>query len=137
HYDEVYSVAFGPEGQALSGSVDQTMRLWDLNTGKNTQVFRGHLSHVREVAYSARAKLVVTCSLYGPIHLWNLETGKEVRRIADLGFFRFTKDLSGFTSVCFSPDGKRLVSAAGHKMLHIWDVETGKELKRIDAPNRE
>jgi WD40 repeat protein len=30
HTGAVLSVAFGPEGQAISGSIDGTMRLWDL-----------------------------------------------------------------------------------------------------------
>jgi len=33
HASEVVSVAFGPEGQAISSGYDRTMRLWDLNTG--------------------------------------------------------------------------------------------------------
>src|SRR5256885_10560050 len=38
----VWSVAFGPEGKAISGGSpgDGTMRLWDLNTGKQAAVFR-------------------------------------------------------------------------------------------------
>ena len=128
HAGSVICVCFGPEGKAISGSSDKTMRLrlWDLNTGKNTGVFTG-ANAAREVAYSARAKLAVTCSISGPIHLWNLETGKEVPN-------RIAEDFNVY-SVCFSPDGKRLMTAAMGKTLRLWDVETGKELLRINDVN--
>jgi WD40 repeat protein len=137
---EVLCVAFGPPGQVLSGDTEGKLRRWDLGTGKDTVVFAGQgwaradQAWVRVVAYSDKAKLAATCDthtvpfgMHGPIHLWNLETGKEVHRFAD-----DTKDIY---SMRFSPDGKQLLAAFTDGALYFWDVETGKERKRIADAN--
>jgi tricorn protease-like protein len=128
HAGAVYSVAFGPKGQALSGSADLTMHRWDLKTGRNAGVYTGHGFLVRSVAYSARAKLAATGSNDQAIRLWNLDTGKVVRTLIGPGG---NADLK----VCFSPDGKRI--ASNHlqdNAVRIWDVQTGKVLKRFAVP---
>jgi WD40 repeat protein len=49
----VHAVAICPDGRsALSGSDDQTLRLWDLHTGKTRVILRGHTAHVHAVAIS-------------------------------------------------------------------------------------
>ena len=43
HIGYVYSVSFSPDGQTLaSGSADETIRLWDVNTGKLKKEIIGH-----------------------------------------------------------------------------------------------
>src|SRR5205807_2646847 len=118
-------VAFGPEGKAVSGGSpgDGTMRLWDLNTGKQAAVFRVDGYHVG-LAYSAKARLAATYT-WTRIRLWDLETGKEVRKWTGHGH--------DFNRVCFSPDGKRLLTPSREGTVHIWDVKSGKELKQIQA----
>src|SRR5207237_2909387 len=115
-------------GQMLSAGYDPTMRLWDLNTGKQAGAFTGPVAAVGSVAYSAQAKLAATGSDQ-VIRLWNLETGKEVRQLTG----HTTK---GSPGVRFSPDGKRLVSGGSNdNTVRLWDLATGKELKRINVPN--
>src|SRR4029077_6498029 len=87
-----------------------------------------HIEKVRTVAYSDKAKLAATSSMDQSIRLWNLETGKEVRKLTG-GTSKFELQAS------FSPDGKRLVSCNFiDNSVRLWDVETGKELKRIHVP---
>jgi WD40 repeat protein len=124
--DEVRSVAFGPEGKAISGHLHRTLQLWDLNTGRNAGILTGHTDQLYRVAYSDTARLAATCSNDQSIRLWNLETGEEVRTL-------LSSSPIGFGSVCFSPDGKRLLSVGPDATLRIWNVETGKELRRIGA----
>ena len=134
HTELVMCVAFGPEGQALSGDTAGRMHQWDLKTGKTIRIFachgrgldcpRGQLGAlcVGKVAYSEKAKLAVTSGGNMDVRLWNLETGKEVRKFGNSGTF---------THVCFSPDGKRLAGGFFHKGfmgLRIWDVGSGGEL---------
>src|SRR5438132_11891835 len=63
HTDAVWSVAFSPNGQqAVSGSYDQTLRLWDVGTGHELQRFEGHTGAVLSVAFSTDGRFVVSGS---------------------------------------------------------------------------
>jgi WD40 repeat protein len=95
-----------------------------LNTGEQTAVFSVDASvYMVGLAYSAKAGLAATYT-WNRIRLWDLETGKEVRRWTGHGF-----DYP--LSVCFSPDGKRLLTPGD--TVHIWDVKSGQELKQIQG----
>ena len=62
------------------------------------------------------------------IYLWDLESGKELRRFEGHSWV--------VSSVAFSPDGHRAVSASVDRTLRSWDVETGKELGHSRKPGR-
>ena len=51
---KIYGVAFSPDGRlALSGSLDKSARLWDVQTAKEVLRLEGHLGPVRSVALAA------------------------------------------------------------------------------------
>ncbi|MDK3162393.1 hypothetical protein QPK87_38490 [Kamptonema cortianum] len=55
HSDSVTAVAITPDGtQAVSGSTDNTLKLWDLRTGEALATFSGHSDSVTAVAITPR-----------------------------------------------------------------------------------
>ena len=57
HTDLVSTVAFSPNGKRLvSGSLDETMRLWNTSTGKLIRTREEHTAPVNSVAFSANGK---------------------------------------------------------------------------------
>jgi len=49
----VWDVAFSPDGQTLaSGSLDKTVILWDVSTGRKLRTLKGHTDRVLSVAFS-------------------------------------------------------------------------------------
>jgi WD40 repeat protein len=69
----VFSVAFSPDGKLLaSGSEDDTVKLWDVASGRELQTLRGHAGNVSSVAFSPDGKLLASGSSDGIIRLWGV-----------------------------------------------------------------
>ena len=85
HTRRVSSVCFSPDGRrCLSGSLDRTVRLWDVASGQMIRSFDGHTTDVNGVAFSGDGRTVASCSgaVVGGenlIRLWSTETGAVVR----------------------------------------------------------
>ncbi|WP_375328825.1 NACHT and WD repeat domain-containing protein [Microcystis sp. BLCC-F210] len=124
HDNFVQSVNFSPDGKTLvSGSVDKTIKLWNVETGQEIRTLKGHDNFVTSVNFSPDGKTLVSGSVDKTIKLWNVETGKEIRTL---------KGHDGYvSSVNFSPDGKTLVSGSVDKTIKLWNVETGKEIRTL------
>ena len=76
HTDEVNSVAFSSDGEALvSGSDDKTVKLWDMQTGGAVKTFFGHTQLVRSVSISMDCATIVSGSFDKTIRLWGAQTG--------------------------------------------------------------
>ncbi|MHC4727491.1 MAG: WD40 repeat domain-containing protein [Planctomycetota bacterium] len=67
-------MAFSPDGtRVLTGSEDETARLWEAETGQEIRTFRGHTSYVWSVAFSPDGTRVLTGSPDGTARIWQLE----------------------------------------------------------------
>ena len=74
HTYSVESVAFSPDGKILaSGSVDHTIKLWDVATGTLLRTLSGHTSFVESVAFSPDGKILASGSYDKTIKLWDVE----------------------------------------------------------------
>jgi WD40 repeat protein/energy-coupling factor transporter ATP-binding protein EcfA2 len=116
HGPGVNSVAFSPDGkQIVSGSDDNTIRLWDLQGNQIGQPFQGHGSAVNSVAFSPDGKQIVFGSDDKNIRLWDLQ-GNQIGQA-------FQGHWSAVNSVAFSPDGKQIVSGSDDKNIRLWDLQ--------------
>ena len=81
HGDQVMTVAFSPDGKTVaSGSMDESIHLFDAKTGKLLQILRGHEGWVTCVLFTRDGKHLISC---GPDHttrMWDVVTGKELRK---------------------------------------------------------
>ena len=119
HTDNVWSVAFSPNGKMLaSASWDQTVRLWNVNTGRLLHTLTEHTNEVLSVAFSPDGNTLVSADWDGAIHLWNPRNGKLKRTL--------TGHAGGVASVVFSPDGQTLVSGSADRTIRLWNTRTWK-----------
>ena len=73
HTGVVHGVTFSPDGKrVLSGSGDETLRLWDVETGQQVRCLKGHTGCVNSVAFSPDGKRALSGSADRTVRLWQL-----------------------------------------------------------------
>lgn len=91
------SAAFSPDGRRLlSASGDQTLRLWDAETGPEIRSFAGHQSAVASVAFSPDGQRLLSGSHDGTLRLWDGESGQQLRCCWANGERWFSLDMAPF-----------------------------------------
>ncbi|MBW4657365.1 MAG: serine/threonine protein kinase [Drouetiella hepatica Uher 2000/2452] len=124
HTSFVNALAISPDGKILvSGSADQTIKVWDWATGTELRTLAGHTSFVNALAIARDGKTLVSGSADQTIKIWDLTTGKELRTLA--GHAGFVNALN------ISHDGRILVSGSADQTIKVWDLPTGKELRTL------
>jgi WD40 repeat protein len=109
-----------------TGSWDDTVKLWDVATGKERATLKGHDRNVWAVAFSADGKLLAAESEWGMLKLWDVSTGKEKATL------KHTPNV--MPCLAISGDSRRLVS--GNKTgeiggsVKVWDLPGPKEVDK-------
>jgi RNA polymerase sigma factor (sigma-70 family) len=125
----ITGLVFAPDSKALAAkAIDQFIRVWDTETGKETHVlgegFKGDTSRwmqpslFKNFAFSPDSKFIVA-SAESSLRMWDLTTAKEVPLSSG--------HRGPVTSLAVTPDGKTVISRGGDKLIR-WDAATGKEL---------
>ncbi|HBE33900.1 MAG TPA: hypothetical protein DD990_21955, partial [Cyanobacteria bacterium UBA11368] len=126
HLDTVTTVAFSPTPTILAtGSADNTVKIWQSDTGKLIRTLLGHSDTVNCVAFSPNNNgetppLIASGSGDKTIKIWHLDTGKLIHSLTGHSVTVF--------SIAFSPDGEMLASASGDGTIRLWHPGTGKLL---------
>jgi hypothetical protein len=117
----ILGVTFSPNGRIVAGaSWDETIRIWDVATGKELHQLTGHNRHVRSVAFSPDGKILLSNGGDQVLRLWDTATWKTIRTIEG------TSDDRGSA---IAPNNQWLVTRT-KKNLILWELATGRELWR-------
>jgi WD40 repeat protein len=119
HSGSVNDLAVTRDGKFLvTGGDDLTVRVWDVNGGKQLRSFQGHMKKVVAVAVRGDGRQIASASEDGAIRLWDLSTSDDHRAL--------TEAAKPVWAVAVSPDGKRLAAGGADKTIRIYDPESGK-----------
>jgi WD40 repeat protein len=118
HTDKVWTVTLLPDGlRALSGSLDGTLKLWDLAAGAVLQTFVGHVHAVTATAVLADAQRAVSGSADCTLKLWDLASAAVLQT--------FEGHTQWVRSVAVLTDQQWMLSGGEDREIHMWDLESG------------
>jgi F-box and WD-40 domain protein 1/11 len=119
----------------VSGSTDESIRIYDIDQEMETACLKGHTDLVRSVRAvfddSGHVKTVFSGSYDGSIRVWRQVTGsQEWRALHQLHLNGFNshgeQDADRFSNRIFSVDldANRLVCSGQGPMIHVWDLRS-------------
>jgi WD40 repeat protein len=135
HSAGVFCLALSSDGRSLlSGSNDHSVKLWDVNSGREIRTFaekkiEGLTEEVRAISLSSDGKWLASSDVgftssgnefhyvYKRVKIWNLKTGQLVLTLDQPGL-----EING---IAFSPDNRLLAGAGADGIINLWNVKTG------------
>lgn len=119
HTDTVYCCNVSSCGKYIvSGSFDNTIKVWHFRTGECIRTLVGHIDDVNNVLFSG--KQIISCADDDTIRIWDFNTGKCMKTLS--GHREIIWDLA------VTPCGRYLASSTD-RSISIWDMNTGKSLE--------
>jgi WD40 repeat protein len=143
HGPRVHVLAFAAGGrEVVTAGPDGLVRVWDTATGRELRrvgdpadadgrpggigaVLATEEFFLRPTALAADGSRAATTAADGSIRVWDLGTGKELRRLK-------TEREEGLVAAALTPDGKGLLVATLGRVV-LWDVATGKEVRHFEV----
>lgn len=124
HQGMVLCLSFSPDGKhVVSGGDDQTLRIWESDSGQEVRILRGHSDDVTHVVFSPDGTRVVSGSDDGTVRIWDAASGSELLRL----------HIPTDSLECFaiSPDGTK-IAAGNENSILLWDSQSGRELRSFE-----
>jgi WD40 repeat protein len=91
----------------------------------NSGRMASHSEGIASVAVNPAGTRIATVSFDKTIKIWDLESGRELRSISNIGGY--------VNTISWSPDGRTLIHGAEDRTVRIWEVETGRAVRTING----
>lgn len=126
HSSWVICTAMTPDGQiAISGSVDETLRVWSPEMGECLRVLRGHTDIIHDVKITPDGRLALSASQDETVRLWQLSSG-QCQNI-------FKNHQAGVISTAMTPDGATGASADRAGWIYIYQLNQEKMIHALNT----
>ncbi|KAI7859171.1 WD40-repeat-containing domain protein [Circinella umbellata] len=129
HRKNVKCVEFiGEEGREIvSGSSDNTLRIWGTETGECHAILEGHRSRIWDVSTTAQGGSVASASGDGTVKIWNL---KDTLPICAQTLTGHSGDVY---STRYHPNESHIVTGGYDKTVRLFDIVTGTTVKTFSG----
>jgi WD40 repeat protein/serine/threonine protein kinase len=115
------TMTLSPDGQLLAAATDRSavvryadgqtvaytenaVRLWDVRTGREVRVLKGHGDRVSSLCFDATGQRLLSAGWDGAARIWEVATGKVLHVLSD--------GKASLAYAAFSPDGSRVVTVS-------------------------
>ncbi|XP_019945463.1 chromatin assembly factor 1 subunit B [Paralichthys olivaceus] len=149
HIEDVYDISWTRDGNFMvSGSVDNTAIMWDINKGQKLCILNDHKSYVQGVTWDPLGQYVATLSCDRVMRVYSAHTKKKAFCISKMSsgplaegevkphrIFHDDSMRSFFRRLSFTPDGSFLLAPAGcveigENIMNTTYIFSRKSLKR-------
>jgi WD40 repeat protein len=127
HTEEVTTMVVTSDGRyILSGSGEKTIKVWDLESGREIITLKGHTGWISAMALTSDDKYLISGCNDGSLKVWDIRYWREL--------FTLPGHKGKIEGILITPDNRRAVtwSESGKDSkddsLKIWDIEYGIEL---------
>jgi WD40 repeat protein len=126
HDEPAVAVATAPDAnRALTGGLDATLRLWDLDTRETLARLSGHESAVTSVAYLSGGTQAVSGGRDRTVRIWDLGDARLLRTFEGHG--------ETVSAVDVAPGDVQAASASWDGTVRLWDLRRGGEGQVIEG----
>jgi WD40 repeat protein len=143
HSGPVYALAFAPDGKTLAtGGADKTVRIWDLDSGKERLKLLGHSGQINAIAFSPDGRTLASGGADQVVRIWNAQRDEVMVTLLLPPIY------GGATcrSLAYSKDGQILAGVIDQLMIDglrkvsgdviLWDTKSGRQLHRVPASSK-
>jgi len=121
HQKSALAVAFNADATLIaSGSLDESIKLWETQPAKNIYTLQGHGGNIMAVTFSRDGEHLASASLDKSARLWRIGDEKSIQT--------FTGHQKGLTDIVFTPNGHFILTASFDQTIRLWEVNSGKML---------
>jgi WD40 repeat protein len=117
------AIAITADGRYALACVLETVKVFDLGSGRERLSFHGHKAAVNSVAVAPDGSKALSVSEDGTLKLWDLESGHEMLSLRESDWEE---------GLVVTPDCRRSVSGSIAR-LKIWDLENGALLNILEV----
>jgi len=118
------------ETEMAIGCGDSTIRIFDLETLKETKKLSAHQFSVNAVKYHPNGRHLLSGARDAHLNIWDIEQNYQLIKAIPAHNY-------AIYSIVFSPDNKYFATASRDKTLKIWDATDFEFLLRIDKEKYE
>ncbi len=124
HQSWVVTVAFhGKQPLLVSGSLDDTIRVWNWETEKLTYTLEGHPRGVNHVTLDPAGKTLVSCGDDATVRLWDLAEGSLLHTLKG--------HLRDINSVAVGEKSPLVASGSEDSTIKLWSLDRGTLLRTL------
>ncbi|CAA0832651.1 WD-40 repeat family protein [Striga hermonthica] len=123
HTKEIYTVRWSPTGPGTnnpnqqlvlaSASFDSTIKLWDMDAGRQLHSLNGHREPVYSVAFSPNGDYLASGSLDKCLHVWSVKEARIVKTFSGNG---------GIFEVCWNKEGNKIAACFANNVVCVLDL---------------
>ncbi|KAF7923580.1 hypothetical protein BELL_0005g00330 [Botrytis elliptica] len=123
HGESILVAQFSPKSSSrmVTGSGDNTARIWDCDTGTPVHTLKGHTSWVLAVSWSPDESRIATGSNDNTVRIWDPKTGKQLGRPMK-GHSKWVTNLAWEPYHVQKPGEPRLASSSKDSTVRVWST---------------